>query len=298
MNAGIELRHLRYFLAVESELSFTRAAARLGLAQPNLSEQIRQLEVRVGTLLFQRTKRRVELTAAGRAFGAEALRTLVQADRAVEAARLAAAGRSGVVRVGFVESAGIRFLPPLLGTFAHTHPSVEVSLHQLSTAQQVAGLERRELDVGFMTQVLSTAFRWQPVARERINVVLPTGHELAERDVVPLRMLDGETLLFRTREVAPAAFDAVMSAFREAGVVPRLVLHPVGASMLQGLVAHGAGLTLASEAHNTRRDLAVVYRPLVEPELHSDLYAVWTGDEPEPATAEFLAVATAARADS
>jgi DNA-binding transcriptional LysR family regulator len=298
MNAGIELRHLRYFLAVESELSFTRAAARLGLAQPNLSEQIRQLEVRVGTLLFQRTKRRVELTAAGRAFGAEALRTLAQADRAVEAARLAAAGRSGVVRVGFVESAGIRFLPPLLGTFAHTHPSVEVSLHQLSTAQQVAGLERRELDVGFMTQVLSTAFRSQPVARERINVVLPTGHELAERDVVPLRMLDGETLLFRTREVAPAAFDAVMSAFREAGVVPRLVLHPVGASMLQGLVAHGAGLTLASEAHSTRRDLAVVYRPLVEPELHSDLYAVWTGDEPEPATAEFLAAATAARADS
>lgn len=293
---GVELRHLRYFLAVESELNFTRAAVRLGLAQPNLSEQIRQLELRVGTPLFQRTKRRVELTAAGRAFAIEARRTLAQAERAVEAARLAAAGRSGVVRVGFVESAGIRFLPPVLGTFARTHPSVEVSLRQLNTAQQVAGLERGELDVGFMTQVLGTTLRSRPVTRERINVVMPAGHEFAELEAVPLRLLDGRALLFRTREVAPAAFDAVMAAFRGAGVVPRLVHHAVGASMLQGLVAHGAGLTLASEAHSTRGDLAVVYRPLVEPELHTDLYAVWTGDEPEPATAEFLAAASTAGA--
>src|SRR5262245_36824890 len=121
---GVELRHLRYVLAVEAELNFTRAAASLGLAQPNLSEQIRQLEARVGTPLFHRTKRRVELTAAGRAFGREARRTLAQAERALEAARLAAAGRSGVVRVGFVESAGIRFLPRLVGAFWEGHPSV------------------------------------------------------------------------------------------------------------------------------------------------------------------------------
>jgi LysR family hca operon transcriptional activator len=293
---SVELRHLRYFLAVEAELNFTRAAARLGLAQPNLSEQIRQLEDRVGTPLFNRTKRRVELTTAGRAFATEARRTLGQAERAVQAARLAAAGRSGVVRIGFVESAGIRFLPPLLGRFARTHPSVEVSLHQLNTAQQVAGLERGELDMGFMTQVLGTAFRSRPVTRERINVVLPAGHELAQREAVPLRLLHGQTLLFRTREVAPAAFDAVMATFREAGVVPRLLLYPVGASMLQGLVAHGAGLTLASEAHSTRSDLAIVYRPLVEPELHSDLYAVWAGDGPSPAAAEFIAAAIEAGA--
>lgn len=286
-----ELRHLRYFLAVAAELNFTRAAARLGLAQPNLSEQIRQLEARIGTELFRRTKRRVELTPAGQAFAVEAQRTLAQATRAREAAQLAAAGRSGVVRVGFVESAGIRFLPRVLRAFGATHPRVEVVVQQLNSGAQVERLERGELDIGFLTSTLGTRLHSRHVAREPINVVLSAGHALAARAAIRLPDLDGETLLLRTREVAPAVFDSLMSAFREHRVAPRFALHAVGAGMLQALVAGGGGVTLAAATYCNRTDLDVVYRPLTEPELYSDLYAVWTSDEPAPAVAEFLAAA-------
>lgn len=286
--SAIELRHLRYFIAVAEELHFTHAAARLGLAQPNLSEQIRQLEDRVGTPLFQRTKRRVELTDAGRAFAVEARRTLAQSERAVEAARLAAAGRSGVVRVGFVEAAAARHLPRIVGAFSRTHPAVEVALRQLNTSTQMGALERGELDIGFMTHVLGTTLSSRAIVRERLNVAVPAGHRLAAQPAVPMRELDGETLLFRTREVAPTIFDQVMAAFHEAGVSMRLLLHPVGSSMLQGLVAAGAGITLVSESHSTRADLPLVYRPLVDPELHFDLYLVWRSDESAPAARAFL----------
>ncbi len=294
--SSVELRHLRYFLAVADELHFTRAAARLGLAQPNLSEQIRQLEQRVGTPLFQRTKRRVEMTEAGRAFAVEARRTLAQSERAVEAARLAAAGRSGVVRVGFVEAAAARHLPRIIGSFGRTHPAVALALRQLTTSTQMGALERGELDVGFMTHVVGTALRSCAIVRERLNVAVPAGHRLAARSTVKMSELDGETLLFRTRDVAPSSFDLVMAAFHEARVTMRLVLHPVGTSMLQGLVAAGAGFTLVSESHSTRTDLPIVYRPLVEPELHFDLYLVWRPDENAPAVRAFLQAAGAGAA--
>ncbi len=294
--SSVELRHLRYFLAVADELHFTRAAARLGLAQPNLSEQIRQLEQRVGTPLFQRTKRRVEMTEAGRAFAVEARRTLAQSERAVEAARLAAAGRSGVVRVGFVEAAAARHLPRIIGSFGRTHPAVALALRQLTTSTQMGALERGELDVGFMTHVVGTALRSRAIVRERLNVAVPAGHRLAARSTVKMSELDGETLLFRTRDVAPSSFDLVMAAFHEARVTMRLVLHPVGTSMLQGLVAAGAGFTLVSESHSTRTDLSIVYRPLVEPELHFDLYLVWRPDENAPAVRAFLQAAGAGAA--
>src|SRR6266542_183232 len=270
--SSIELRHLRYFLAVADELHFTRAAARLGLAQPNLSEQIRQLESRVGTPLFERTKRRVELTAAGHALAVEARRTLAQAGRAIEAAR-------------------VRHLPRIVGAFSASHPAVELTLHQLNTAAQLDGLERRELDVGFMTRVVGTGLAFRAIARERLNLALPAGHRLAARARVPLRSLDGETLLLRIREVAPSAFDQVIAALQEARIATRLVLHPVGTSMLQGLVAAGAGLTLVSESHSTRSDLPIVYRPLVEPELHFDLYVAWRPDESAPAVQALLETA-------
>jgi DNA-binding transcriptional LysR family regulator len=173
---------------------------------------------------------------------------------------------------------------------------VELVLRQLNTSVQLSELERGELDLGFMTQVQGAGLRSLAVAHDRINVVLPTGHPLAVLDGVPLRLLEGETLLFRTREVAPAAFDAVMAAFREAGVSPRLALHAVGTAMLQGLVATGAGLTLASGSHSTRTDLPVVYRPLVDPELHTNLYAVWVSDDPAPVVREFVAATQAAAA--
>ena len=274
------------------ELHFTRAAARLGLAQPNLSEQIRQLEARVGTPLFERTKRHVELTPAGDAFAVEARRTLAQAGRAVEAARLAGAGRAGVVRVAFVEAAAVRHLPRVIGAFSASHPAVELTLHQLNTAAQLDGLERRELDVGFMTRVIRAGLAFRAIARERLNVALPAAHRLAARARVPLRALAGETFLLRTREVAPSAFDHVMAALLEARIAPRLLLHPVGTSMLQGLVAAGTGITLVSESHSTRSDLPIVYRPLVEPELHFDLYVVWRTDESAPAVRAFLGTAT------
>src|SRR5689334_5740766 len=146
----MELRHLRYFLAVAEELHFGRAATRLGIAQPPLSQQIRQLEQELGATLLNRTKRRVELTPAGRAFLEHTRQILAETERAKRVARRAGRGEIGRLAIGFVSSADLDVLPRVLRAWRERFPDVEVELHALLTAAQVDALGRGRLDVGFI----------------------------------------------------------------------------------------------------------------------------------------------------
>src|SRR4051812_1647197 len=182
MADNIELRHLRYFVAVAEELHFGRAAKRLGIAQPPLSLQIQRLEAELGVALFERTSRRVELTAAGHALLEDGKRVIEDFYSATDAARRAARGETGSLTVAFAASVMFLSLPKIIRRFREQFPSVRLELRELSTGLQIAALRRGDLDIGFLREPpTDDAFVTETVMRERLVLALSKRHELASR---------------------------------------------------------------------------------------------------------------------
>src|SRR5208282_909817 len=197
----MELRHLRYFVAVAEELHFSRAAERLHMAQPPLSQQIRQLEDELGVQLFERTRRRVQLTDAGRVVLEEARRALVQADRVVAAAHRAAEGAAGFLRVGFSSSAPYTTLPAILRAFRAQFPGVALNLYERSTEEQIELLAAGTIDVALVRRPVENApesLVIKTILREHLVLAMPHDHRLRSRRSVPVRALANEPfILFR-----------------------------------------------------------------------------------------------------
>lgn len=186
----MELRHIRYFIAVAEELNFTRAAERLRTAQPSLSQQIRDLEEEVGTPLLERTKRRVALTAAGRAFLDEARLVMAQTQRAVMMARRAAQAEQKKLTIGFLPSAEVKIFPSVLSSIRALYPDIQVELRHMTTAEQRDALTTGSIDIAFMRlPVDEIAMVYDVVLMERVVVVLPESHPLARLDEIPLESL-------------------------------------------------------------------------------------------------------------
>lgn len=265
MAKGMELRHLRYFIAVAEELHFSRAAARLRMAQPPLSQQIRQLEGELGVVLLHRTKRHVELTTAGEAFLEEARRVLAQTERAMRAARRAAHGETGHLSIGFVPSADLDVLPRVLRVWNARSPHVEIELHPLLPAAQIEALRDDHIQVGFVRlPVDEHGLVVEPIQREPLLAVLPRGHRLAHEARVRLADLARDTMILFPRDVAPGYYDVFISACRHAGFTPRL-LHPGSLQTNLALVSAGLGVTLMPAAIRNLRRAGVVYRALAPP---------------------------------
>jgi DNA-binding transcriptional LysR family regulator len=201
----MELRQLRYFVAVAEELHFTRAAARLGIAQPPLSQQVRRLEHDLGVQLFDRTHRHVQLTEAGRAFLTEAKHTLIQADRAVDAARRARKPQAGRLVIGAQATAEVSVFPRLLPRFLRRYPNVDVMLQTpLTPQEQVVMLKQHQIDVGFLRlPVRDAALIVFPLLHEPLLAVLPRRHPLARRRSVSLQELAASTFVMFRRSNAP-----------------------------------------------------------------------------------------------
>ena len=199
----MELRHLRYFVAVAEELHFGRAARRLHIAQPPLSRQIRDLERDVGTPLFERRPRGVELTPAGRAFLPEARLTLAQAERAQRTAQRAAMGETGRLRVGFVEAAAdTGILPDVLSFFRMHLPSIGLSLFEMDSLQQAEAFRDGRIDLGLLSSIPPDAARWlqvEVVHREPLVLAMPPTHPLVGRKRLALRDLAGESFVLIPR---------------------------------------------------------------------------------------------------
>jgi LysR family hca operon transcriptional activator len=215
---AVELRHLRYFVAVAEELNFTRAAARLRTAQPSLSQQIRRLEGEVGVQLLERTNRRVQLTAAGRAFLREARELLNHADRAVQAAVRADAGQMGTLSVGVMPAAEIQILPRILPAVASRLPDVKLSLHSVPFADTLAGLRNQSLDVSFLwAPIEEPDLKTYEVLKQRVLVALPAGHPLARLSRVPLERLREFPCVAPSRRAPPPLLDLIGTIQRLAG---------------------------------------------------------------------------------
>ena len=277
----MELRHLQYFLAVAEELHFGRAAARLHITQPPLSQQIRQLEDELGVVLFQRTKRRVQLTDAGRAFQTAARQLLEQADQAVRTAQRTHRGEIGSLTVGFVGSAMAGRFSDILLAFRDRFPDVELTLLELTTSQQVEALRQRRIDVGIMRPFYpfkEEELELETLYREAFIVVLPKAHLLAVKRRISLRDLAHEKVVMVPVDLEPGVEDDIVAFCQQAGCYPQRL--PGATQMLTviGLVAAGMGLSLVPESMRTVQWQGVVYRPVEEATPLADLTAVWRRD--------------------
>lgn len=274
----MELRHLRYFVSVAEELSFTAAAARLRIAQPSLSQQVRDLEGEVGTALFVRTSRRVELTAAGSAFLEQARAILAQASEATEQARAIGLGLVGSLSIGLTGSVLLGPLGPLVAAFGARFPRVAVRLHEMSPQEQQAALHARRTDISFLRRPTEDPELIDELAwPETVAVALPEQHPLAEQQRIPLPLLREERFVFLRLEDSRFA-QYLRECCVEAGFLPRISQQVVEAYSLTSLVAAGLGIALVPASVRTLSRPGVIYRPLQKPVPRADVSMVYKPD--------------------
>jgi LysR family hca operon transcriptional activator len=259
----MELRHLRYFVAVAEELSFTRAAGRLHTAQPSLSHQIRQLEAEVGVPLLERTRHQVRLTGPGRLFLREAREILSRVDHAVRLVGKAAVGGAGEIAVGTFPAADVKILPRIRPLLAERLPDVRLVLHSKYAVDPLAGLRQGRLDVAFLRgPIQEPDLSVTELLRESIVVVLPAHHRLARKKKIAVTLLDELPCITMTRTLAPALFDAVSAFYQQA----RIRVHPVhDADNVLGhlnMVQAGLGFALLPDYVTEILPPGVVVRPL------------------------------------
>jgi LysR family transcriptional regulator, benzoate and cis,cis-muconate-responsive activator of ben and cat genes len=291
-----ELRHLVYFREVARQLHFRRAAEALAVAQPALSRQIAQLEAALGAPLFLRTRRRVELTAAGRVL-ADRIEPLLRSLAGLPGElRALAEGRVGRVRVAFTGLAMATCLPGILREFQRRFPGIRVELNESPTAAQLAALHAGELDCGFFhPDAPAPGLRTHLLLRERNGVLLPADHALAGRATLRLRALAATPFVLFPRAHNAGFYDRVLAAFARAGVTPRIAEEVWPRANGIGLVRAGLGATFMCPSEARLLPPEVAFRPLAGPAPESRLVVGWKQPPaPAPALAAFLSVATAA----
>lgn len=288
----MELRHLRYFIAVAEELHFGRAAARLHVAQPPLSRQIQLLERELGVSLFIRRNRRIELTTAGQVFLEGAHQTVNTAELAIHDAQRASRGEIGRLALGFVESAAYTVLPTLLRTFRMRYPNVELSLQAMTTQEQVADFQERGIQIGILRPpVGERMLALHTVAREPLVVVVPESHPLAQSDRVSLAALANEPLIVYPRSYGPGIHDAIVSQCVQSGFTPHIVQEVANMTTIAGLVAAGIGVALVIAPIEHLYSRGVAYRQ-VDGDIPSwELALAWRRDDTSTVVRAFLSTA-------
>jgi DNA-binding transcriptional LysR family regulator len=242
----VELRQIRSFLSIAETLHFGRTAALIHISQPALSLQIRALEEEIGVPLLERNRRKTTLTEAGVAFRTEAAAALSQLDLAIRKSRLAANGKLGFLRIGFIFTAGFEIVPGIVREFRSLNPEVELSLRSIPTATQVRMLEAGSLDIGFLRLPIGERLTLdvQTVHREPFVVVLPRSHPLAKKKRVRLHELSGEKFVMYQRSYAPGFHDLILGMLRDAGIVPRISQTAAEVATLISLVDAQIGITV------------------------------------------------------
>ncbi|MBE0631944.1 MAG: LysR family transcriptional regulator [Burkholderia vietnamiensis] len=290
----MELRHLRYFLAVAAASNFTKAAQALGIGQPPLSQQIRALEDELGVELFKRTARGAELTVAGEVFAEEARRVLDDAERAARAAKRAARGEIGQLRVGFTGTAAFNSkVADLIRRFREAFPDTELTLLEATSGVLFDALEAGRLDVGIVRperRIADTlhAADWD---EEPMFVALPVAHRLARRRQIKLAELADEAFVQVPREAGSALFDDIVAACNAAGFQPRMAQPAPQIASAVTLVAAGLGVSIVPMAITQVQVAGVVYRPVAGDGLRARLAIASRRDAQSPVVRNFLALA-------
>lgn len=274
----MDFRQFRYFVTTAEELHVARAAERLGIAQPALSQQIKSLETQLGTRLFLRTKRRIELTDAGRAFFEEARSVLEHAERAARRARDIGRGEAGHIDIGIVGSAMFdRPFPLLLTAYRKEHPEVQLSVHELPILQQIDALPTLGLDIGIvrapLPRALPEGIDHFVLSRQRVLAAIPDGHRLAHAARLSLADLaDDDFLSFQDPEGIGLGHDLI-DFCRQAGFVPRVTQHVTEIGTLLSLISAGFGVSLVTDNLTPIQLPGIRYIPLQQ-EYHSWLVVV------------------------
>jgi DNA-binding transcriptional LysR family regulator len=291
----MDLRHMRHFVAVAEELHFGRAALRLNMAQPPLSQSIQRLEADLGVSLFDRSRRGVELTDAGRAFLVEARRTLLQAELSRKMARRAAE-HADEVRISFIGPALYRFLPPLLVKFRATHPDVTMRLFEKASPEQMPGLLAGEFDVGFVTSGTEHLERCETMLVERAPFVaaVPADTALGRETSTTLARLADEDFISAPRKFASQHQDAD-AIFKSAGVVPRVTQEATQTNTTLSLVGVGLGCGIVAGTAVLRQPPNIAFLPITDMPsyLRWEMMMVWPPDHLSKAAAAFVELAKA-----
>jgi len=290
----MELRHVRYFIAVAECLSFTRAAGQLHIAQPPLSRQIRQLEDELGVQLLARTKRRVELTRAGVAFLDEARGLVVQAGRASDAARRAAQGDSGVLRIGIGAGLGAA-----TGNAVVEHhrrfPSIDIECRDIYSSYQNEGLRKREIDVGFLRPPVDEVnLNGERIFKEKFVVIMPRSHHLAGRKSLHIEDIADQPLMIFDRQRSSGLYDRILGLFTRRGLKPNITMTHVEAHEESGAITLasgkgifiGAGAVVKVSPSFTRGEL--VMADFDEPDAHIEVFMAWRKREESAAVFAFV----------
>jgi DNA-binding transcriptional LysR family regulator len=287
----MELRHLRYFVAVAEHLNFSRAAEALGTAQPSLSQQIRQLETEMDLELFTRERRQIALTAAGDVFLGEVRTLLGQLDLAVMHAREAARGLRGELRIAYTVSTMMTFLPSAIRAYRADQPNVRLTLTALANISTVEALRRREADIGVLVshRDLSSVsgIEMRPIGSLPIGLVMPNGHRLAQRTSVALEEIENETLIVYARRLGDI-YDVVLRLCHERGFVPARVEEVDRVETILGLVAAGEGVSIVPRLYETLEFSGITYTALEPAPEPFTMMAARSNDARSPLSTAFV----------
>nr|WP_218878632.1 LysR family transcriptional regulator [Pseudomonas flavescens] len=258
------IRHLWLFLAVAEDQNFTRAAKRLGMSQPPLTEQIQALEQSLRVQLFTRSRRGAHLTAAGAAILPAVRKFADQLERLELAVHEAVAGHAGVVTIGAITSAMIDVLPPLIEQFKQDHPLITVSVREIDSAEAIPALEAGDIDIAFarLEGNLGRHLQSLPLSEDRLAVALPNDHPLSASKSVSLKSLADETLVMASRDVSPVYFDYLVGQCKASGFAPRIVHQVRSVSSQVAFVSCGQGIALVPSSMGKLAPKNVLIRPL------------------------------------
>jgi DNA-binding transcriptional LysR family regulator len=275
----MELRHLHYFIAVAEELHFRRAADRLNISQPPLSQQIQQLEKELGFPLFYRTKRSVTLTAAGQTFLVGVRQTIAQLDQTIQASQRASRGEQGHLILGFISSSTYNILPSLLQGFRQSSPHIELTLRELSTAAQIQQLQQGQIDLGLLRPPLdpATGLQSQTLWEESLIVALPSQHLLVQRGdkVVHLSDLAGDFFIGFPRQAAPRLYDQILGLCQQADFSPHIVQEALQMQTIVSLVVAGIGIAIVPASVQNLQRFGVTYLPIAGETPRATVAIAW-----------------------
>ncbi len=288
----MELRHLRYFVAVAEVLNFTKAAAKLHLAQPSLTRQIHNLEQEIGVRLLNRSKSHVALTEEGRAFLVDARRMLVLAAESVAAVQRLSRGEIGQLNIAYLSNFNFHLLPKTLALFREGFPHIALNLFDMTPAEQVRALEARKIDLGFIGLRPPAATRdlqWEVIARHKTIVAVPQKHPLAKKARIALSDLKSMFFVGMSEKTHPGFREWLSEVCRPADFTPKILQDADLEPGLMRFVAEGLGVTLAREQIKNIPHPGVVFRPL-SPPVKTDYCIAWNRDNDSRALQQYIAI--------
>jgi DNA-binding transcriptional LysR family regulator len=296
----LPLPQLHAFIVLAEELHFGHAAARLGIAQPPLSQQIRRLEDKVGHALFNRAPGRVTLTPAGSELLPAARRALTDLSDGLAAARAIGSGHAGRLRIGFAASLALTILPGLLRTFRHQFPDVHLDIHEMTTAPQIAALQDKTIDIGLLREPPTdeTELGFRTVLSEPFVAVLPSTHPLAAQRAVQLAQLEGSPFVLLPRTVGPTLYDQIIGLCTAAGFTPQIVQHAVEWQTVCALVETGLGVSLAPASIRRIRLKGVAFRRIEPSTVRTQVAVAWRENDLNPLVTHLLATISQEPPDS